>query len=186
MTRKTISDAITNISSEYIEKAADYTATKKPHKPIWAKWAAMAACLCAVAMIAIPIIQHYNYVADNEPQKELTVAEAMAYEPFGALYPETIPDGYVLENERVGLYGETVMKAVYCNDSTGDVLTITIAAKEYFGDVAQNVILQDEQGGTKIHIETGNYVAAYSFRTRDIAEMEDFKDMVTSAAAFKE
>lgn len=48
MTSKTISDAITNIRTEYIEKAADYSVAKKAHKPVWLKWAAMAACLCLV------------------------------------------------------------------------------------------------------------------------------------------
>ena len=37
MKKKTISDAITNISTEYIEKAADYTAVKKARKPVWLK-----------------------------------------------------------------------------------------------------------------------------------------------------
>lgn len=186
MTKKTISDAITNISTEYIEKAADYTATKKTHKPIWAKWVSMAACLCAIVMIAIPIVQHYNYVADNEPQKELTVAEAMAYEPFGALYPEAILDGYVLENNRVGLYNEKVIKAVYQNDGIGDIMTITIAAKAYFGDVKVNTILEDEQGGTRVYMESGDYVVAYYFSTRDICNIDDFENMTTSASAFKE
>ncbi len=186
MTKKTISDAIANISTEYIEKAADYTAVKKVRKPVWMKWIAMAACLCAIVMVAIPIVQHYNYVTDNEPKRELTVAEAMAYKPFGLLYPETILDGYVLENNHVGLYNEKVMKAVYCNNNTEDVLTITIATKDYFGDVERNTILQNEQGGTKIYIESGDYVVAYSFSTRDIVDVEDFENMVTSATAFQE
>lgn len=185
MTKKMISDAITNIDTEYIEKAADYTVTKKARKPVWTKWAAMAACFCAIVMIAIPIVQHYNYVTDNEPQRELTVAEAIAYEPFGALYPKTVIDGYVLENNRVSLYDETVIKAVYCNNNTEDVLTITIAMKDYFGDVEQNSVLQDEQGGTRIYIESGDCVVAYYFSTRDISDIHDFENMVTSAAAFQ-
>lgn len=125
----------------------------------------------------------------------MSVAEAIAYEPFGALYPKTILDGYVLENNTVGLYDETVMKAVYCNDSIGDVLTITIAAKGYFGDVERNIILQDKQlqdkqlqdkqGGTRIYIESGNYMVGYYFNTRDIADIENFEEMVTYAASFK-
>lgn len=45
MKKRIISDAITNISSEYIEKAADYTAAKRSNKPAWLKWGAIAACL---------------------------------------------------------------------------------------------------------------------------------------------
>lgn len=57
MTKKTVSDAITNISAEYIEKAADYTATKKAHRTVWAKWAAIAACLAVVAALGIGVFQ---------------------------------------------------------------------------------------------------------------------------------
>lgn len=51
MTKKTISDAITNISTEYIEKAADYTAAKKSRKTVWVKWAAVAACLILIVSV---------------------------------------------------------------------------------------------------------------------------------------
>lgn len=57
MTGKTISDAITDINPEYIEKAADYTAAKKARRPAWVKWAAMAACLCLV-LAAAAVIPH--------------------------------------------------------------------------------------------------------------------------------
>lgn len=125
------------------------------------------------------------YVTENEPKKELTVTEAISSEPFGSLYPEIILDGYVLENDTVGLYDGTVMKAVYCNDSIGDVLTITIAAKEYFGDVERNTILQYKQDGTKIYLESGEYMVAYYFSTQNIANIENFERMVTSATSFK-
>lgn len=183
MTKKIISDAITNISIEFIEKAVDYTVAKKARKPVWIKWAAMAACFCMIVMAVISVVQRGDYVMDIEPQKELTVAEAMACEPLGTLYPEVILNGYVLENNRVGLYNDVVMKAVYRNDSIGDVLTITIAAMDYFGDVERNTILRYEQGGTRMYIENGDYVIAYDFSTRDIADIEDFEEMVTSAAA---
>lgn len=66
MTKKTISDAITNISTEYIEKAADYTVTKQAHRPALAKWAALAACLCMVLIGAVTI---YNGVQDGQGSK---------------------------------------------------------------------------------------------------------------------
>ena len=183
MNAKKFSDAMSELDTKYVDEALNYK--KKEKKPAWMKWGAMAACLCAIVMVAIPVIQHYNYVTDNEPQRELTVAEAISYEPLGALYPETILDGYVLEDNTVKLYDEAVMKAVYYNDSIGDVLTITIAAKEYFGDVEQDTILQDKNGGTRIYLESGNYMVAYYFSTQDIASIENFEEMVTSSASFK-
>lgn len=53
MTTKTISDAVTNIGTEYIERAADYSAKEKTNKPIWFKWAAAAACLAVAAVVGI-------------------------------------------------------------------------------------------------------------------------------------
>lgn len=45
---KIISDALTGISAEYIEKAEDYFAKKRARRPIWFTWAAMAAGLCLI------------------------------------------------------------------------------------------------------------------------------------------
>ena len=177
-----ILDAIGAINDEAVKDARAY---KRTNYGKIAKWGALIACLCAIVMVAIPIMQRSNYVTDNEPQKELTVTEAISSEPFGSLYPETILDGYVLENNTVALYDGTVMQAVYCNDSIGDVLTITIAAKEYFGDVELNTILQYKQNGTKIYLESGEYMIAYYFSTRDIANIENFEQMVTSAISFE-
>lgn len=53
MTTKTISEAVTNISAEYIERAADYSAKKQSNKPIWFKWAATAACFAIAVVIGI-------------------------------------------------------------------------------------------------------------------------------------
>ena len=51
MTKKTISDAVTNIDSEYIENAADYSAKKKVNMPVWIKLTAAAACFAAAVVI---------------------------------------------------------------------------------------------------------------------------------------
>ena len=70
MTRKTISDAVTNISAEYIEKAADYTVAQKTRKPVWVKWAAMAACLCLVivgALVAPTLQGEHGGAGDPQP-----------------------------------------------------------------------------------------------------------------------
>ncbi len=58
MKKKIISDAITNMRTEYIEKAADYTVQKKNNKSHWVKWGAVAACLALVLTLAIPVVLH--------------------------------------------------------------------------------------------------------------------------------
>lgn len=185
MTGNTISDAIGKISAAYIEEAADDIAAKKSRTSAMRKWAAAAACLCVMLLAAIPTMLDRSTPADCEPYQALTEAEAMAYRPFGALYPETIPAGYALEENTVGLYDGRVLKAVYCNESTGDVLTITIADNAYFGDVTQNTVLADSSGGTRIYVQSGDYLAAYSSSTRNLAEIASFDEMVRSAPAFQ-
>lgn len=51
MTKKKISEAVSNISSRHIEEAADYSKEEKAYKPIWAKLGVIAACLALVLAI---------------------------------------------------------------------------------------------------------------------------------------
>lgn len=51
MTKKTISDAVTNIDAEYIERAMDYSAKEKTNTHVWIKLTAAAACLAAAVVI---------------------------------------------------------------------------------------------------------------------------------------
>ncbi len=59
MNRKMISDAVTNISTEYIEKAATYTVANKSRKIRWYKWAAVAAGSTLILLIGIGGISHF-------------------------------------------------------------------------------------------------------------------------------
>ncbi len=93
MKKKIISDAITNISSEYIEKAADYTVAKKSRNPVWVKWGAMAACLCLVVVFAATLF----------PQNEIVP-------PIG----ETPPISGDVGTPSVG--EEDVLDVMYVND----------------------------------------------------------------------
>ncbi len=68
MNKKMISDAITNISTEYIEKAADYTVAKKNRKSPLVKRGALAACFTLILILAVPMALHMikpNDIADN-------------------------------------------------------------------------------------------------------------------------
>lgn len=175
--------AMNYIDDDLVSGAVEYKRTKK--KNSWMKWGAMAACLCLVVLVAMPFMQQNSEPAtDIEPYKGLSVSEAVAYEPYGGLFPQTILDGYVLEENTVGLYDGKVMKAIYCNNSTDDVMTITISDKGYFENIELNTVLEKGQNGSKIYIDSGDYVVCYSFNTRDINTIEDFDKMVSSAVAF--
>lgn len=73
MTKKTISDAVSNISTRHIEEAADYSVKRKTHKTTWAKLGAIAACLAIVFAIVTfapfqsgMIVSAYAYGTDEE------------------------------------------------------------------------------------------------------------------------
>ena len=73
MTKKTISDAVSNISTQHIEEAADYSVKRKTHKTTWAKLGAIAACLAIVFAIVTfapfqsgMIVSAYAYGTDEE------------------------------------------------------------------------------------------------------------------------
>lgn len=130
MTRKIISDAVNNISTEYIEKAADYTVAKKARKPVWLKWAAMAACLCLVVVGAYVMQNPVPGTGDNLDEREeikrlavypatesfenvqnamlysLTEDEAYAVDNLGDYLPTQLPENFSFRS--AGLY-ETTM-----------------------------------------------------------------------------
>ncbi len=73
MTRRTLSDAITNISPEFIEKAANHTAKPKTVKRAWIKYCAMAACLALI--LAIPMTVKF---AQNAQSPQSTIADGLS------------------------------------------------------------------------------------------------------------
>jgi hypothetical protein len=182
MKKEKLYEAIGEIDDNYINDA--HLTTKRKSRPTWIKWGAMAACLCLVVLVAMPFMRNSEPATDIEPYKGLSVSEAIAYEHYGELFPQTILDGYVLEENTVGLYDGKVMKAVYYNNSTEDVMTITISDKGYFENVELNTVLETGKNGSKIYIASGDYVVCYSFSIRDINTLEGFYQMVTSATAF--
>ncbi len=58
MKKRIISDAITDISTEYIEKAADYTVAKKNRKSLWIKRGTLAACFVLILALSVPMALH--------------------------------------------------------------------------------------------------------------------------------
>lgn len=86
MTRKTISDAVTNINAEYIEKAADFHVTKKRKKIRWGKWIAAAACVC---LVLVGILQPFT----KQPGVSPFVLTAYALENDNSLSSVVMQEG---------------------------------------------------------------------------------------------
>lgn len=199
MTSKVFSDAMGVIDSRYIEEAALYRKVKKALP--WGKLSAIAACIVLAVAIIVPVLtrQNQSILTENEQRIELTLNETMRDKTFGALFPQQLLDGYILEDTPtifgVSDYAElktsdnAVLKAIFCNEELGDEMVIRIASKEWFHSHEQesyelNTILYREnlnRAGSHIYFEGGDYIICYSFTQRDIAQIEGFWDMVNSA-----
>ena len=127
---------------------------------------------------------------DNEPMEELTLEEAAADEKFGNLFPANILDGYVLQ-DAVAILNDIVLVASFYNEALGDELTIRIASQEWFynqkKDLVQNTVMyREKDDASYIFIAGGDNIVQYTFSKTDIADNENFYDMVYSAEYFRE
>ena len=161
---------------------------KKWYQLNWLKYGAVAACICIVALITIPLLseQVTSPTNDTESQKVLTLAEAQAYEPFGEYFPSIVADGYYLEDE-VRIYDQTVMQAIFVNDENGDALVVRIAPKTRYSNVETGKVFYKNKGDSKssyLYVDCGDYIVYYSSAKCDLNEVQGFDKMVTSARYF--
>ena len=91
-----ILDAVGGINEEAVRDAKEY---KKPKSKRWVKWGAMAACLCLVIGIAIPVLHHKGGPDAQGPYDNSVESVALLF-LNGALY-ECCDNPEVLE--RLGL-----------------------------------------------------------------------------------
>lgn len=88
MTNENILDAIGGINEKAVQEAKAY---KCPKSKRWFRWGAMAACLCLVAGIAIPILHHKGGIDHQGP-----LQDTVAFEFNGKFY-EAVKTPEVLE-----------------------------------------------------------------------------------------
>ena len=72
MTNENILDAIGGINENVVQDAKAYN---RPKSKRWFRWGAMAACLCLVVGIAIPILHHKGGI-----DHQYTLQETAAFE----------------------------------------------------------------------------------------------------------
>ena len=191
MNVRAFSDAMGVIDNRYIEEAAHY---KKVGKSVpWGKLSAIAACIVLALAVLIPTLtrQNQSIITENEPKIELTLNEAMNDKTFGMLFPKQILEGYVLEDTPCiyGVGNNAVLKAIFSNEELGDEMVIRIASREWFHSHEQestelNSVHYREsidKTGSYIYFEGKDNIVSYSFTTRDIAQIDGFRDMVNSA-----
>ena len=107
MNAKNFAEAINEMDSKYIDEALCYK--KKARKHSWAKWGALAACLCLM-LTAVFSAPHLTQPADPVPpvqsdagkqlsqaaaiDEEMTLEAAQRSKPFGSYMPSQEPAGF--------------------------------------------------------------------------------------------
>ena len=176
----------------------------------------MAACACLMIVVALPHLagggnsETGDYVmngaqeaaVEDRAEAPAQMAEGAAEEispesatgevNYASMLPSVMLEGYEPEDD-AAVYEGVVLQAKYYNEEQQDELLIRIAHRDWFvdelGEVEVNTVLYHEKmetTGSHIYVECGELIAEYSFRTRDIAEIQDFYDMVYSAPCFEE
>jgi hypothetical protein len=91
MNSKKFSEAMGEVNDKYYEEAANYQPKRK--KNSWVKWGAMAACVCLIVAVAIPLV---NLTQDKSPLDDIQRIE------FNNAYYEVCEDNVILK--RLGLH----------------------------------------------------------------------------------
>lgn len=86
MNAKKLSDAMSELDTKYIDEALNYK--KKAKRPGWIKWGTMAACLCLVLGLAIPMLN--NDYSDENAHSGLQSVENPVYD----VVEYTVPASY--------------------------------------------------------------------------------------------
>lgn len=83
MNRDNMIDALAGIDDDLIQ-TVDALRTKK-RRPVWLKWGALAACLCLLVTIAVPVIRYKGGFSIQGPDDDIVGQMALLYYQ-GALY----------------------------------------------------------------------------------------------------
>ena len=73
MNRKDLYNGFNEVDDDILERSETSSRSKK--KPMCLKWGAIAACLCLVVSIAIPVLQHKGGPVSEDPVQEIAALE---------------------------------------------------------------------------------------------------------------
>ena len=73
MNRKDLYNGFNAVDDDILERSE--TTAKKSKRPAWVKWGAMAACLCLVIGIAIPVLHHKGGIGPDQPATAIAALE---------------------------------------------------------------------------------------------------------------
>lgn len=173
-----------NIIGEVDEQkvgAAGMAMNKKKSRPVWLKWGAMAACLCLVVGLAIPVLNPKGGPGQDDPLRPLNVIEYNgAYYESIDMSDKKILDTYNLPHEitkdMVGIslgagvdaVGEQTEQTLYQYVPYADIVTITTELEQ---ERTQRAVYIVEDGGVYSFALFCNFVGFDSNTHTEASEM---------------
>ena len=89
MNRKDLYHGFNEVDDDILERSE--TASQRKKKPVWLKWGAIAACLCLVVGITIPVLNHRGGTGSKDP-----IHDDVAPFFYNGCYYETVDDPEIL------------------------------------------------------------------------------------------
>lgn len=201
MRKEEFAEVLSDISEKHI---VDARADRKAQKPVWFKWGAIAACLCLVIGIAIPVLNLKGGPGQDDPLRPLNVIEYNgAYYESVDMTDTKILNAYNLPHEitadmigeplGAGLAQNGVQKAFYQYEPYADIVTVTTELKQ---ERAQRAVYIVEDSGaysfalfcnfiffdSNTHTEASEMFAVYGVdEAEDIANITIGADKITDA-----
>lgn len=203
MRTEDFAEVLGDISETHIVEAR---AERKAKKPVWIKWGAVAACLCLVVGIAIPVLDPKGGPGQNDDLRPLNVIEYNgAYYEGIDMTEKNVLDTYHLPHEitsdmigsslGAGLdhNGEQTRQVFYQYAPYADIVTTTTEPEQ---ERAQRAVYIVEDGGaysfalfcnfvpfdSNTHTEASEMFVVYGVdEAEDIANITIGKDKITDA-----
>ena len=207
MTGETLYEALGGINEKYVNEAGKYHMSRKS---VWLKWGAVAACLCLMVNIAIPLFHHKGGPWQSDSLRPLNVIayHGAYYESIDMTDTKTL-DTYHLPHEitadMIGISlgagldskGKQTSQTFYQYVPYADIVTITTELKQ---ERTQRAVYIVEDGGSysfalfcnfigfdsNTHAEASEMFAVYGIdEAEDIASITIGKDTITDADRIK-
>ena len=203
MRKEEFVEVLGDVNESYVREAETI---KKVKKPGWLKWCAMAACLCLMVGLSIPVIRHKGGPWQNDPLRPLNVIEYNgAYYESINMEDTKILDTYNLPHEitadmvgsslgsGLNTNGKQTEQILYQYVPYADIVTITTELEQ---ERAQRAVYIVEENGiysfalfcnfigfdSNTHTEASEMFVVYGIdEAEDIVSITIGRDKITDA-----
>jgi len=209
MNRKDLYNSFNEVDEDILERSD--AANKRKVSPVWLKWGAIAACLCLMVSIAIPVFRHKGGPGQDDTLRPLNVLEynGAYYEGIDMSDTKTL-DKYNLPHEitadmignslGTGLdsEGKQTEQTFYQYAPYADITTITTELKQERAQRAAYIIEEDGvysfalfcnfiSYDSNTHTEASEMFVVYGVdESTDIASITIGDDKITDSDKIKE